>query len=289
MDGVEPPPGREGYLADRATADAAFFDAAGIRLQSGRLFNGTDLADGPPVAIVNQALADRFWPGGDATGKILHRLGGTDLRIVGVVSTAKIRSVGEPPRPFVYLPYSQSYEWMLTVVARTSLDPSATAIQMLRTGREVDADLWVWEIDTMERHLGTVRLPARLAAVVLAAFAALALTLAVVGLYGVVSYSVAQRTREVGIRMALGADAGAVIRLLTGSGLSLVIIGSALGLLLAATASRLVGGLLFEVGTLDPVTFMAVPLLMAIAGFLAAYLPARRASRVNPSTVLRSE
>ncbi|MCY4074813.1 MAG: FtsX-like permease family protein, partial [Acidobacteria bacterium] len=142
---------------------------------------------------------------------------------------------------------------------------------------------------TMDRHLAVMRLPQQLSAFVLSAFGVLALTLAAVGLYGVVSYAVSQRTREVGIRMALGADGARVVRMLVAGGLRLVVIGGALGLALAVVAARLLGGLLFEVDTLDPLTFVGVPLVLAAAALVAAWLPARRASRVHPVTALRTD
>jgi putative ABC transport system permease protein len=141
----------------------------------------------------------------------------------------------------------------------------------------------------MESHLGIMLLPARLSALILSAFAALALTLATIGLYGVVSYAVARRAREVGIRMSLGADGGSVIRMLMGSGLKLVAVGSIIGLAVAFAAARLLGGLLFNVSALDPMTFLLVPLVLGAAAMLAAYIPARRASRVDPASALRTE
>ena len=175
----------------------------------------------------------------------------------------------------------------MTVVARTSTDPERTALALLTAGREVDPDLWVFETKTMDSHLALMRLPQQLSAFVLSAFGVLALALAVIGLYGVVSHDVSQRTREIGIRMALGADGPRVVRLLVAGGLRLVVIGGALGLALALVATRLLGGLLFEVDALDPLTFVGVPLVLGAAALLAAWLPARRASRVSPVVALR--
>jgi ABC-type antimicrobial peptide transport system permease subunit len=160
---------------------------------------------------------------------------------------------------------------------------------MLATLRELDPEAWVWEAKTMEEHLAIVLLPARLSAILLVVFAVLALTLASIGLYGVVSYAVSQRTREMGIRMSLGADAGTVIRMLTGSGMKLVAVGGVLGLALALLVARLLSQLLFGVGAFDPVTFVAVPALLGGVALLAAYFPARRASRVDPVSALRAE
>jgi len=287
--GVEPPPDRDGHDVDRKEVDPGFFGAVGIEIVRGRNFDSSDREDAPGVALVSQALANRFWPGEDAVGRVLQRPGGDGLLVVGIASDAKVRSLGEAPRSLVYLPYSQNYQSYMTVVASTSLNADRLALQMLAQLCELDPEAWVWEAKTMEEHLAIVLLPARLSAILLAVFAALALTLASVGLYGVVSYAVAQRTREMGIRMSLGADAGKVIRMLTASGMKLVAIGGVVGLGLALLAGRLLSQLLFGVGALDLVTFIAVPALLAIVALLAAYFPARRASRVDPVSALRAE
>jgi len=287
--GVEPPPDRDGHDVDRKEVDAGFFGAAGIRIVQGRNFNTSDREDSPSVAIVSQALANRFWPGQDAVGRIVERPHADDLVVVGIASDAKVRSLGEAPRSLVYLPFSQVYQNYVTVVARTALNAERLALQMLATLRELDPDAWVWEAKTMEEHLAIVLLPARLSAVLLTVFAALAVTLASIGLYGVVSYAVSQRTREMGIRMSLGADAGRVIGMLTGSGMRLVAVGAVLGLGLALVVARLLSQLLFGVGAFDPVTFVAVPALLTTVALLAAYFPARKASRVDPVSALRAE
>jgi putative ABC transport system permease protein len=291
VDGHQPPADYGAFIADRAEIDAGYFEAAGMRMLRGRNFTEADGPDGPRVAIVSEAMAGRFWPGGDAVGRLIRRRGTNDpdLLVVGVVSDVKVRSIGEAPRNMVYLPVSQRFERFLTVVARTTGDAEQLARTLMAAGRELDPELWVWETKSMARHLAIVRLPAQLSAFVLSAFAVLAVVLATIGLYGVVSYAVAQRTREVGVRMALGADAASVVRLLTMSGLRLVVAGSVLGLLLAAAASRLLGGLLFGIDAFDPVTFLVVPLILVASAGLAAYLPARRASRADPIAALRAE
>ena len=241
--------------------------------------------------IISEAMARRFWEDGDAIGRLLERRDDEDppWLVVGVASDAKVRTLGEAPRNMVYLPYTQGLTRSLNVIARTSMDPRQTALALLTAGRELDPDLWVLETKTMDRHLALMSLPQQLSAFVLSAFGVLALTLAAVGLYGVVSYSVAQRTREIGIRMALGAAAPRVVRQLVAGGLKLLVVGGALGLTLALAAARLLGGLLFEIDALDPWTFVGVPLVLGAAALVAAYLPARRASRVHPVTALRTD
>ena len=291
VDGFEPPTDHGAFIADRAEVDPGFFEAAGIEILRGRNFNDADRPDTQPVVIISEAMARRFWTDGDAVGRLVRQREDDDppWLVVGVAADAKVRTLGEAPRNMVYLPYSQRFTPWLTVVARTSIDPERMALALLTAGREVDPNLWVFETKTMDRHLALMRLPQQLAAFVLSAFGALALTLAAVGLYGVVGYSVAQRTREIGIRMALGADGGRVVRPLVAGGLKLVVIGGALGLALAVVATRLLGGLLFEIDALDPLTFVGVPLVLGAAALLAAYLPARRASRVHPVAALRTD
>ena len=290
VDGFEPPADVDHFSADRTRVDPGFFDAAGIEIVRGRNFSNTDLADGQTVAIISETTARRFWPNDDAVGGVLRRLSSDDddLVVVGVAKDTNVRTIGEAPRLMVYLPYSQAWAPMHTVLATTTMNPEQTAQALLTAGREVDPDLWVWETKTMERHLGIMRLPARLSAFILSVFAMLALALATIGFYGVVSYAVTQRTREVGIRMALGADAARIVRLLVSSGLRLVLVGTGIGLVTSLALVRLSSGLIFWGATFDPLTFVAVTLVLGLTGLVAAYLPARRAARFHPVTALRA-
>jgi predicted permease len=289
VDGVEPPPERDEHSVDYARVEPGFFDAAGVPILRGRNFSEGDLADGPPVAIISEAMAQRFWPDADPVGRIIHGRDNLDLRVVGVARDAKVRSLGEPPRPFIYRPYSQSYSSFMTVIARTSVDADRTALDLLSLVRELDREVIVLVSTTMERHLAIMLLPARLGATVITAFAILALSLASIGLYGLVSYAVARRSREVGIRMSLGADGGMVVRMLMASGMKPVIAGGLVGLVLAVLLTRGMAGLLFGIGSLDLATFVIVPLALAVVALLATYIPARRVSRVNPVSALRAE
>jgi predicted permease len=287
VDGHTPPAGQDAFFIDNTTVDAGFFEAAGLPILRGRNFSeAIDRVDGVPVAIVNQAFAEQFWPDADPIGRLV-RTGSGDLRVIGVAATAKIRTIGEVPRPFLYRPYSQSYRGALTIVASTVGDASPLVPQVTRILREVDPDVIVVEMKTMERHLAVQLLPAKLGAIVLALVSGLALLLAAIGLYGVVSYAVARRTREVGIRIALGAEPRGVVAMVMASGLKLVAIGAGIGLLLSIALARGVGGLLYGVAPLDPWTYVTVPAVIAGVALLAAWVPARHASRLDPMQALR--
>jgi putative ABC transport system permease protein len=200
-----------------------------------------------------------------------------------------VRQIGEAPRSQFYRPFAQAYSSGFTVIATVSGDAERTAQEIARAARDLDPDVFTWEPKSMERHLATQLLARRLAAWVVSAFAVLGLLLASVGLYGLVSYSVAQRRREVGIRMSLGADRASIVRLLLGNGLRPVVAGVFAGLGMALALARLLQGLLYGVSAFDAATFgIVVTALLSIAG-LAAALPAFRATRVDPSAALRVE
>jgi predicted permease len=291
IDGHTPPQDQQAFVADRADVDAGFFDAIGIPIVQGRGFTASDRDESQSAAIVSEAMARRFWPGGNAIGQLIRTpdAADDDLVVVGVAADAKIRTIGEAPRHMVYRSYLQHGARGLTVVARTSLDAQQTALALMTAGRAIDGDFWVWEVKTMERHLAVVRLPAELSAFILAAFATIALMLASIGLYGVVSFAVAQRTREMGIRVALGADPDRVVRLLAFDGLRLVLVGGVLGMAAALALMRLLSGLIFGGQVFDPATLVAVPLILGACASLAAYLPARRVRRIDPILALRSD
>jgi predicted permease len=286
--GLTPPEGERAFSIDVARVDAGFFDAMGIPILRGRTFGPPDVAGGAPVAIINEAMAERFWPGRDPVGG-MFRAEGRDVTVVGVSRTAKIRTLEEAPRPFVYLPFSQDYTPFLWLMARTRGDAERMLPTVITQLRALDPDLMILETRTMERHLATMLLPARLGALTVTVFAALALALAAIGVYGIVAYALRTRTREIGIRLSLGAQPAAAVRLLLGSGLRPVLAGVLIGLLLSAAAARLLSGFLFGVPAYDPVTFAAAPAVLVVAGALAAYLPARRASTVDPAVALRAE
>jgi ABC-type transport system, involved in lipoprotein release, permease component len=242
----------------------------------------------PKVAVINEAMARQFWPGKDAIGQTFS----TDssvYRVIGVTRTAKVRTLGEAPRPFIFTSFAQEFSVTSMIVARTNGDADRTAVQMLTTLRDVDPSLMAIQVKTMSRHLATMLLPARLGAMAFTLFAVLALALAVLGVYGVVSYAVARRTREVGIRLAVGAQPQALVQLLMREGIALVTTGIVIGLLLAFASGRGLRTLLYGVGSADPLAFIGAPVVLLLVGALAAFLPARRASRVDPASVLRAE
>lgn len=288
VDGAQPPPGQTAFDIDYTSADSGFFDAAGLTVVRGRVFNSSDTPAHDRVALVNQAMADRFWPGSDAVGRTF-RTDSVTYHIIGVVKTTKVRSLGEAPRPLIIAAYTQDVEPFFNVIVRARGDAAVATTRTLTTLRALDPSFIIYQVKTMEQHLGTMLLPARLGAVAFALFAALALVLAMIGVYGVVRYAVARRSREVAIRLAIGARPDSVVRLLMRDGVMLVGIGALVGLLVAAAAARALQSLLFGVAAFDPAAFLLAPLLLLAIGALAAFLPARRASRIDPARAFRAE
>lgn len=290
-DGVAPPEGRSAHQIDFTSVDEGFFAAAGIPLLQGRNFTDQDRNDGAPVVVINDALARRFWPGETPLGRTIRveAPGWPDVTVVGVVGTAKIRTLGESPTPFIYFPYAQEYNAWVSVLAVSRGDPHATARQLHRLVRERNPEFIITASKTLEEHVGTMLILRRVSAVLTGLFAAVALGLAIMGLYGLVSHGVARRVREIGIRMSLGATPGSVVVDQLLRGMRLVATGGLVGLALSAFASRMLGDLLYGVSSLDAVAFLSVPVVLGATALLAAYLPARRASRVNPVEVLKGE
>ena len=290
--GVDPPPDQNRHVLELAYVTAGYFDAIGIDRLDGRLFQATDREDSEPVALVSRAAAELYWPGESALGRALHRGGDPDdaLTVIGVVEDAKIWSLTEPPRPYLYIPATQiSGFGRYHVVARGNEDPRVLSERIRDLAAELNPRVFVSAVETMDGHLSYVLFLPRMAALLLLAIGLLAIALACVGLYGLVSYSVARRTREVGIRLALGAERGEVVAMVVRSGLALVAVGGVVGLVLAVFAGSALERYLIQVGSLDPVALTAVPVLLFCIAGLAAWLPARRAARVNPMAALRSE
>jgi predicted permease len=291
VEGVPPPPGRSAHSVDFTSVEPGFFAAAGIPLLEGRNFSEQDRADGTPVAIINEAMARRFWPGESPLGRTIHleAPGFADPMVIGVARTAKIRSLEEDPRPFIYLPFAQEFNSWVTVLATTRGDPAATARALHRLLRTTYPDVIVTNSTTLAEHIGIMHIARRLSAWLSSVCAGLALFLAAVGLWGVVSFAVALRTREMGIRLALGSEPRGVVTLMVRGGMRLVLIGGGVGLAGALLVSRGLSRFLFGVSALDPLTFCGGTLVLLVTGALAAYVPARRASRADPVTALRAE
>lgn len=286
--GVEPPPGQDYFLVDYAEVSPGFFQAAGIPIVRGRDFDDGDEAGSPRVAVVDQVFVDRFLDGGPALGRTFRR-DERSYQVVGVARTTRVRSLGETPRPFVYTSDAQDFTRGRTLVARTRGDASLVVPKIVEVARSLDPQILVEETSTMRRHLAVPLAPYRLSALAVSVFGLAALLLAVIGLYGVVRYAVVARRREVGIRLSLGADPGRVVRMLTGDGLRLVAVGALLGLALAIPAARLVADLLFGVAPTDPLVLVAAPLVLCAVALPAAWLPARKAARIDPVRALKEE
>ncbi|MFV2007756.1 MAG: ABC transporter permease, partial [Longimicrobiales bacterium] len=288
VEGVEPPPGQDFHLVDQAMVDPGFFEAVGISIVRGSNFAASYEPEAPRVAIVSEAMAKRFFPEGEAVGRTFQR-GDSEYAVIGVASDAKVRSLGEAPRPFIYQPFDQAFSSGMTVIARTSGNADRLALDLVSTARSLDPEIMIYESKTMEAHLGIMLLPARLSALVVSAFGLLALVLAGIGLFGVVSYAVSTRSREMGIRMSLGADPSNVVWMLTKGGMRLVAVGGLIGLGLSFLAAQLLGRLLYGIESADPMTFGLVPAVMAVVALLAAWIPARRASAISPVRALRAD
>jgi predicted permease len=266
-----------------------YFHTLRIPLAEGREFSELDQAQSTPVVIVNETLARRYWAGQSPVGRRLRNSSGTWLTVIGVARDVKYFGATEPARPWVYYPLAQQYRPLMTLVARTAGDPWPALPGVRRAVRSLDGTLPVFDEKTLQAHSGTPLFLNRLAVIFLSAFGLLALTLAVIGLYGVMSYSVTQRTREIGIRLALGAAPRDVLVLVIKRGLTLALIGLLIGLIGAFALTRLLASLLYGVSATDPLTFVVIAVLLVGVALLACYLPARRAAKVDPLVALRYE
>jgi putative ABC transport system permease protein len=272
---------------------ANYFEAMGIRLSQGRWFNSADAASAPTVAIINETLARRIWPGEDPLGKRL-RTGRPEmyspwLEVVGVVADVKSYGVERDAPLQTYVPFAQSPPSNFWLVARTTGEPLQAAAGVERAIHSIDKDLPVSSIRSMDQLLGSSLAARRLTLVLMGGFAALALLLAAIGVYGVISYSVRRRTHEIGVRMALGAQRRDVLKLILAQGARLALLGVAIGLGAALALIRWMETLLFEVRPTDPLTFAVTAAVLALVALIACYLPARRATKVDPMVAIRRE
>ena len=289
--GYTPAPGEDSEVSS-SFVGANYFETMRSTLVRGRGFTLADAPGTRPVVVVNEAFVRRYWPGRSGLGErvaLPWEGGDVTLEVIGVARDGKYVSLGEEPTPYVFLPQRQLYRSQMAVVVRTQGDPTALVPALRRQVSALDPTLPVYEVKTLVAHLGTALFPARAAATLLGLTGVLALFLAAIGLYGVLSYLVTLRTREIGVRMALGARRQDVLQLVVGRGLRLAGIGLAVGLALSLGITRFLSFLLYGTSPLDPVTFASVVALLLGVALAAAWTPAWRASRVEPSVALREE
>jgi predicted permease len=268
-----------------------YFRAMNTPIVEGRMFSEHDNQNSPRVVIVNETVARRFWPNGSPVGKRLQlgNSSGPYYEVVGVAQDGKYLFLGEPPTEYLFLPHAQNYEGKMTLIARSSGEPGNLGEVMRQEVSNIDNELPVYGVKTMPVFLDRLLSGPKSIAGLASIFGVIALLVASVGLYGVMSYSVAQRAREVGIRMALGASTGDVLGLVLREGLVLIGAGLGIGLLAAVAATRLLSSFLYGVSGTDAATFVAVPLVLTAVSLVASYLPARRATKVDPMVALRYE
>jgi putative ABC transport system permease protein len=276
--------------ADYTTVTEDFFRTLQIPLLKGRQFTAQDAQEAPGVIIINDALARQCWPAGDPIGQ--HLTVGFEKKpreIIGVVGSIKQTTLDADARPAMFLPYLQSPSSGMTVIVRTTGEPLALAAAVREQVRSLDQDVPVTHVQTMQQVFSASVAQARFSMLVVGLFAALALILSAIGIYGVMAYSVSRRTHEIGLRMALGARQGQVLQLVLKQGMGLALAGIAIGLFGSFVLTRLLATLLFGVGAKDPFTFIAVAVLLLVVALVACYLPARRATKVDPLVTLRYE
>jgi len=288
---------RENLAADWQVVTPGYFEALGTPLRGGRTFTDADRADTLRVIVINETMAKKFWPGVDAIGRRM-KMGSPDwITVVGVVADIHHRGLDLAPRPEMYRPHTQFRYGgtdapavsTMTWAVRTADDPRAAASYARAAIHAVDPKLGISDIATMDDVVADSTSDRRLNMMLFALLGSLALALATVGVYGVVAYSVSQRTHEIGVRMAIGARPGDVVRMMVSEGGRLAVAGVVLGSVAALAGARLIRGLLFEVSATDPLTFAAVAAALLGVALLASYLPARRATRVDPMIALRGE
>jgi predicted permease len=286
----------EGYIprphesmeVDSAILGPDYFETLRTPLVEGRGFTARDNEKSQPVAIVNQEFCKRYWPGQDAIGNRITRYG-QSLTVVGVVRNAKYRLLHYPPAPAIFIPLYQDYRSQVTIHMRVAGDPRAYASAVEKTVSQIDSNLPLYQVTTLNASMEFGSVFERMAAILAGSFGLLALVLAAVGIYGVVAFATRQRTHEIGIRMALGAKKRDVLKMVVQQGLKLVIVGVVIGITAALALTRFLSSLLYGVEPNDPLTLIAVSLVLVAVTLVACYIPARRAARIDPMLALRYE
>jgi predicted permease len=265
---------------------ADYFRAMGVPIRAGRTFTAADRADAPPVWVVNEAFAKKYFPNENPVGKVV-RMGRASVEIIGVVGDFRQKNLSEPAEPTAYLHYLQNMRAGLSLAVRTTGDPLRYANAVREAIWSVDRDQTITSVETLSAIVGGNVARPRLLASLLVLFGAMGLTLGALGIYGVLAYAVSQRRQEIGVRVALGASPRSVLQLVVGQGMALAVAGVVLGLIGAFVLTRLMAAVLFEVRATDPVTFATVVVVLLGAALVASWLPARRALRIDPVQALR--
>jgi predicted permease len=290
IDGYVPRENEE-LVINYSTVGPKYFETMGIPIRAGREYNETDTLQSPRTLVINEAMARRYWPDGNALGGRI-RMGQNTVEVIGVVADSKYSSLNERPLPQLFFPMSRSEVSTLRLFVKTSGDPGPLVAEVRNAIRGIDAALAVYDARTLNEHMQVAVFAQRMAADLLGAMGVLALLLAAIGLYGVMAYAVSQRTQELGIRLALGASPGSLLGMVVRQGMTLTVIGLAIGLALALGAFGSIGAvrtLLPGISPLDPITFIAVPVVLGLIALLASWIPGRRAGKVDPLVALRYE
>lgn len=289
LEGYAPAVGTNAVEVERQTVGVNYFETLGIPLRHGRVFVGADRDGARPVALINEAMATTYWGTADAVGRRFRSQGAVDswIEVVGVVANSTVRELDELPTPLFYRPWEQNGSGRTFVVTRARTSPEAMVATLRDELRQEDSALPVLELKTMKEHLGAALFFPRMGASALGAFAALALFLTGLGVYTIVAFSLAQRTLELGIRMALGGQTSVLVRMVINEVVGTIFVGLALGLVVALVATRPLGSLLHGVAPTDPLTYILVTAVLVLAALAATYLPARRIASMDPVTALR--
>jgi predicted permease len=294
IEGQTPLPDGRGIPIDHHEVTPRYFKTLGMTLVQGRDFSQQDQQRSPGVVIINEAMRDRFWPGEDPLGKQLRLVQfmappGPYLQVIGVVKNTRYHHLEAKAQPHIYLPLAQDFELDTVLFVRSAGDPKSLMARVRQEIKELDQELPVSDFRTLADWMTELNSEQRMTATLIGSFGLLALLLAAVGLYGVMSYTVAQRTQEIGIRLALGAQARDLLYLVVGRGMFLTVGGVAIGLAVAFVLTQIIASRLYGVSTTDPVCFIGAAAVLVAVAFTASYIPARRATKVDPMVVLHHE